>query len=89
MPFFGSQGELSAGDFFALSAAEILGAFIGAVLVWIHFLPHFKTVPEPPTGDPVADLMRTRDYIDRNARQYASYNTQVAEVRLSVCTSAR
>lgn len=25
-----------------------MGAFIGAVLVWLHYLPHFKTVPEPP-----------------------------------------
>jgi hypothetical protein len=89
--FNGARGadELSAGDFLALAASEILGAFVGAVLVWIHFLPHFKTVPEPPSGDPVADLMRTRDYIERNARQFASYNTQALKVGhcLSVCLS--
>jgi len=27
--------------------AQMLGAFFGAVLVWLHFLPHWKETPEP------------------------------------------
>ncbi|HTZ72558.1 MAG TPA: MIP/aquaporin family protein [Candidatus Aquilonibacter sp.] len=27
--------------------AQMLGAFAGAVLVWLHFLPHWKETPEP------------------------------------------
>jgi glycerol uptake facilitator protein len=29
-------------------AAQLLGAFCGAVLVWIHFGPHWKETPNPP-----------------------------------------
>jgi glycerol uptake facilitator len=28
-------------------AAEMLGAFVGAVLVWLHFLPHWRETPDP------------------------------------------
>jgi glycerol uptake facilitator protein len=28
-------------------AAEMLGAFFGAVLVWLHFLPHWRETPDP------------------------------------------
>jgi glycerol uptake facilitator protein len=31
----------------AYTAAELLGAFAGAVLVWLHFLPHWKETTEP------------------------------------------
>lgn len=41
-------GSLNAKEFFALSFSELLGAFLGAVLVWLTFLPHFNLVPEPP-----------------------------------------
>jgi glycerol uptake facilitator protein len=27
-------------------AAEMLGAFVGAVLVWIHYLPHWRVTPD-------------------------------------------
>jgi glycerol uptake facilitator protein len=27
--------------------AQILGAFCGAILVWLHFLPHWKETPDP------------------------------------------
>ena len=43
----------------ALSACEVAGAFIGAVLVWVVYLPHFKTIPEPPSEDPRDDLLCT------------------------------
>ncbi len=28
-------------------AAELLGAFVGATLVWLHFHPHWRETPEP------------------------------------------
>jgi glycerol uptake facilitator protein len=31
----------------AYFAAEMLGAFVGAVLVWLHFLPHWRETPDP------------------------------------------
>lgn len=27
--------------------AQMLGAFVGAVIVWLHFLPHWKETPDP------------------------------------------
>lgn len=30
-------------------AAEFCGAFVGAVLVWIHYLPHWKETPDAAT----------------------------------------
>ncbi|MCE9532526.1 MAG: aquaporin family protein [Planctomycetes bacterium] len=32
---------------FEMIAAEFLGAFCGAVLVWLHYLPHWKVTPDP------------------------------------------
>jgi len=29
-------------------AAQMLGAFLGAVLVWVHFLPHWRETPDAP-----------------------------------------
>jgi glycerol uptake facilitator protein len=28
-------------------AAQMLGAFVGSILVWLHFLPHWAETPEP------------------------------------------
>jgi len=28
-------------------SAQLLGAFLGAILVWLHFHPHWKETPEP------------------------------------------
>jgi hypothetical protein len=45
----------------------------GAVLHWIHFLPHYKTVPEPPPDDGCDALLRQRDGLRQSALQIASY----------------
>lgn len=29
--------------------AQLLGAFVGASLVWLHFLPHWRETPDPAT----------------------------------------
>lgn len=69
-------GKISFLHFLALSAAEFAGAFIGACLVFLHFLPHFKTVPEPmaTTGDEL--LLRSRDALSPEALAMASYDTR-------------
>jgi glycerol uptake facilitator protein len=41
---------ISSGDYHKIVpyiAAQLLGAFVGAVLVWLHFLPHWKETPDP------------------------------------------
>jgi glycerol uptake facilitator protein len=30
-----------------LAAAELAGAFVGAVVVWLHYLPHWAATPDP------------------------------------------
>ncbi|KAJ3209230.1 hypothetical protein HDU67_006310 [Dinochytrium kinnereticum] len=72
------RGDLDAVDFFALSAAEMCGGFAAACLVYLFFLPHFKTVPEIGTGSPEDHLLRTRDVIEPSALRYASYNTKTS-----------
>ena len=40
---------VSAGDyskFVPLVTAQLLGAFVGATLVWLHYLPHWKETPD-------------------------------------------
>src|SRR3984893_5232526 len=32
----------------AYVAAQLLGAVVGATLVWLHYLPHWKEAPEVP-----------------------------------------
>jgi len=31
----------------AFAAAEVAGAFVGGVIVWLHYLPHWKETPDP------------------------------------------
>ncbi|EIE19977.1 aquaporin-like protein [Coccomyxa subellipsoidea C-169] len=69
-------GEVDAADFFALSAAELGGAMVGALLVWIHYLPHFKTLPEPPGHGTHDSLLRSRDSLPRDALNISSYDTR-------------
>lgn len=49
----------------------------GALLHWLHFLPHYKTVPEPPALDRTDNMLRRRDTLEESALQIASYNTRV------------
>lgn len=40
---------ISSGDYsklVPLVAAQLLGAFVGATLVWLHYLPHWKETPD-------------------------------------------
>eukprot|EP00878_Enallax_costatus_P005388 GHUV01005657.1.p1 GENE.GHUV01005657.1~~GHUV01005657.1.p1 ORF type:complete len:450 (+),score=58.99 GHUV01005657.1:486-1835(+) len=69
-------GNITGVDFICLSLAEFAGAFVGAVLHWIHFLPHYKTLPEPPSMDKDDALLRRRDTMRESALQIASYATR-------------
>ena len=40
-------GGLPADKAAGLAAAEVLGAFAGAVLTWLHYLPHWAETPDP------------------------------------------
>jgi glycerol uptake facilitator protein len=40
-------GKLAAEPALRLVAAELLGAIAGAVLVWLHYLPHWAETPDP------------------------------------------
>lgn len=73
-------GEMNGVQFAAAIGGEFLGAFLGAVLVWLHFLPHFKTVPEPLPHDETDLLLRTRDALTPSALGIASYNTRANDV---------
>ncbi|KAF6255239.1 aquaporin-like protein [Scenedesmus sp. NREL 46B-D3] len=69
-------GNVSGVDFVCLSLAEFAGAFVGAVLHWVHFLPHYKTLPEPAPQDKDDQLLRRRDVYKESALQIASYATR-------------
>lgn len=47
----------------------------GACLVWLHYLPHFKTIPEPPPDNAADALLRPRDYLNFAGLRIAGYNT--------------
>ncbi|KAL2915165.1 hypothetical protein HK105_205271 [Polyrhizophydium stewartii] len=71
--------RLSFSDFVAIALCEIAGGFVGAVAAYIVYMPHFRTVPEPPAAGDTAhasNLLRTRDTIDPSALRLASYNTR-------------
>lgn len=41
---------ISSGDYHKIVpyiSAQMLGAFVGAAIVWLHFLPHWKVTPDP------------------------------------------
>ncbi len=52
---------------------QIVGAFLGAVATWLVWVPHFKTVPEPPAPSGDANLLRKRDALAKNAIEIVSY----------------
>ncbi len=40
-------GELAVDQAAAYAAAEVAGAFVGAVIVWLHYLPHWAETTDP------------------------------------------
>jgi glycerol uptake facilitator protein len=41
------NGNLPADKALGLAGAEVLGAFAGAILVWLHYWPHWAETPDP------------------------------------------
>lgn len=74
-------GKMPFTHLLAISASELAGMFVGALLVWLHFLPHFKTVPEPAPKDATELLLRSRDYAGPDALNIASYDTRPLDTR--------
>jgi glycerol uptake facilitator protein len=49
-PFVGAiNGTIPYDKALGLAAAEVLGAFTGAVLTWVHYYPHWAETPDPTT----------------------------------------
>ncbi|KIY95850.1 putative glycerol uptake facilitator protein [Monoraphidium neglectum] len=69
-------GNITWVDFVVLSLAEVAGAFVGAVLHWLHFYPHWRTLPEPPAEHSSERLLRRRDVAADNALRFAGYTTR-------------
>lgn len=42
----------------------------------LHYLPHFKTVPEPMSSNESDNLLRTRDALNPDQLNFVSYNTR-------------
>jgi glycerol uptake facilitator protein len=40
-------GNLAVEKALAFAGAELAGAFAGAVIVWLHYLPHWRETPDP------------------------------------------
>ena len=41
------SGKLEFPKALVFAAAEVAGAFAGAVIVWLHYLPHWRETPDP------------------------------------------
>lgn len=72
--------KIDGGTFGVTIAGEFLGAFLGAILVWLHFLPHFKTVPAPPSVTPDENLLTCNDVLTATALGIASFNPREEDV---------
>lgn len=73
-------GKINGLEFVAAVAGEFVGGFVGAVLVWLHYLPHFKTVPSPLSPNPENLLLRSGDPVSATALDISSYNVRPDDV---------
>lgn len=70
-------GNITWVDFVVLSLAEVAGAFLGACLHWLHFFPHWRTLPEPPAECGAGQrLLRRGDVATDDALRFAGYTTR-------------
>lgn len=73
--FLAIQGDLEQGwaQWAVGTVADFLGAFVGAFLVWLYFLPHFGAgLPLPPDDNAAADLLYGPATLMDNAGRLAS-----------------
>eukprot|EP00210_Caulerpa_lentillifera_P005774 g5521.t1 len=69
-------GHIDWQDWPALALAQTVGAFLGAVTMWIFYLPQFETDPEPAPVKEDDRLLRTRDDMGTAALDFVSYSTR-------------
>ena len=67
-------GEINGVTFIVAVCGEVLGAFVGAVLVWIHFIPFFK-VSVLPAPDTIDQMLVGEQGTTATAVSLSSYNT--------------
>jgi glycerol uptake facilitator-like aquaporin len=65
-------GKLNGTEFILMTLSEIAGAFLGGILMYLVYLPHYRTIPE----EKHSSLTRTRDHLDVSALRISSYNTK-------------
>lgn len=63
-------------DWPCLALAQVIGAFFGAVMMWVFYLPQFETDPEPAPAKEDDRLLRTRDDMGPAALDFVSYSTR-------------
>jgi hypothetical protein len=73
-------GKMDGAEFGVAVAGEFLGAFLGAILVWLHFLPHFKAVPSPPASSADDYLLKAGGALSPTALGIASYSADAEDV---------
>ncbi|KAJ3409101.1 hypothetical protein HDV05_004576 [Chytridiales sp. JEL 0842] len=86
------RGDIDFVDFLAYSAAQMAGGFCGACLVYLMYLPHFRTLPEvapSASTSPEDTLLRTRDVIEPSALRLASYSTDKPQVNSNATLAQR
>jgi len=76
-------GQIDWRDLPALALSQMIGAFLGALLMFFYYYPQFKTVPEAPPERDADRLLRTRDDIGRRGLDYVSYNTTEPAAHIS------
>eukprot|EP00210_Caulerpa_lentillifera_P008270 g7891.t1 len=55
---------------------QLLGAFLGTVLVWLFYLPTFETEPEPAPTEEHDRLLHTKDDLNASTLNFVSYSTR-------------
>jgi glycerol uptake facilitator-like aquaporin len=73
--FLAIQGELEQGwaECAVGTVADFVGAFVGACMVWLFFLPHFgSSLSMPPDNNDLATLVYGPSTLDENAGRFAS-----------------
>jgi glycerol uptake facilitator-like aquaporin len=81
-------GHIQGSYVIPLIIAEILGAFIGQILVFLCYLPHFMTVPEMEgfeKHDETSFVLKSNNHrIEKSALRIASHKPSMSKLILKV-----
>lgn len=63
-----------------MSAEQVLTFLVWSCFaqVWLNYVPHFKSIPEPPVSQPQELLLRSRDYLPPSGLGISSYDSRHA-----------